>query len=207
MTDDRSRGVHLSDKQLVFVFIAATVVAGVAFLCGVRVGLGVQASRGPAAGATMTTPTQVVPEMGGAEAPVADATPPSGASAGAAGLKFSERLGKTPPAEQLKPPATAASEPPVPPEVPEDGGDEADAASGTGDFTVQVAAVKKRAEADAIATALKAKGYDAFVFVPDGADKMGVFRVRIGSFKTRREADNFALKFKREEKRTPWVTR
>lgn len=204
MTDDRSRGVHLSDKQLVFVFMAATVAAVVVFLFGVLVGRGVRVARAPEAETTMITPPQAVADSTNAGAPVADGAPPGDAGVGAAGLKFSERLGKEPPPEQLKTPAPAPAVSEAPPDVAEA---DADVAPGTGDFTVQVAAVKKRAEADLIVRSLKAKGYDAYVFVPGGADKVGGFRVRVGVFRTRREADNLARKIEREEKIKPWVTR
>jgi cell division septation protein DedD len=68
--------------------------------------------------------------------------------------------------------------------------------------------VKRRDEADAIVKRLKAKGYDAYVFVPEGGDNLGVFRVRVGSFKDKRQADLLAERLLREEKRyKPWVTR
>jgi len=43
--DDRFREIQLNGKQLVFVFMAATVVSVVIFLCGVLVGRGVRAER------------------------------------------------------------------------------------------------------------------------------------------------------------------
>ena len=52
--------------------------------------------------------------------------------------------------------------------------------------------VKRRDEEDAIVKRLKAKGYDAYVLVPEGADSLGVFRVRIGSYKDKHQADMIA---------------
>jgi cell division septation protein DedD len=217
MADDRSRGVHLTDKQVVFVFMSATVVAGVVFLCGVVVGLGVQKARGPLPDATMMSAAQVVSDGIAGEAPVGDPAIRSGvASPAAAASEFTypERLGKTPPPEQLKGPAQAPApvpgqrEPVVPPEVPADGAGVPETAASTGDYTVQVAAVKKRAEADRIVKDLKAKGYDAYVFLPDGGDQLGVFRVRVGSFKDKQKADVLAQQLTREGKGfKPWVTR
>ena len=43
--DDGFREIQLSGKQLVFLFMAATVVSVVLFLCGVLVGRGVRAAR------------------------------------------------------------------------------------------------------------------------------------------------------------------
>lgn len=204
MTDDRSRGVHLTDKQLVFVVMAATVVAGVVFLCGVLVGRGAPAGRGTAADASMITPPQVVSD-GGADTVMADPA--------AADLSYADRLGRTPPSETLKAPAAVmAPAPPVdagpPPDIAEAAGGVPDAPASPGvTYTVQIAAEKKRSEADAIVKRLKASGFDAFVFVPEGGDPFGVFRVRVGAFATRREADTMAQRIARETRyKQPWVT-
>jgi cell division septation protein DedD len=230
MAGDESRGVHLSDKQLVFAFMAAAVVAVVVFLLGVFVGRGVRQATGSIADGGTAAASEVVPDGPAAEPPAADgATRPAGGGAGGDDLTYPERLGKTPPADQAK-----AAPPPVgdrpgdsaPPEVPAEPvavppaaaaplsapvtGPPAAAVtpSAAAPYTVQVAAVKRRDEADAIVKRLKAKGYDAYVFVPEGGDNLGVFRVRVGSFKDKRQADLLAERLLREEKRyKPWVTR
>jgi cell division septation protein DedD len=212
MADDRSRGVHLTDKQLVFVFMSATVVAVVVFLCGVVVGLGVQTARGPQRDPAMMSAAPVVSDGGPGEAPVEDPAIRSGVASPAAATEFTyaERLGKTPPPDQMKAPAPvpATREPVVPPEVPADGAGVPETSATAGDYTVQVAAVKKRAEADRIVRDLKAKGYEAYVFVPDGGDQPGIIRVRVGSFKDKQKADVLAQRLTREGKGyKPWVTR
>ena len=50
--DDGFHEIQLNGKQLVFLFMAATVVSVVIFLCGVLVGRGVRAERAAAAGDT-----------------------------------------------------------------------------------------------------------------------------------------------------------
>jgi cell division septation protein DedD len=240
MPDERPRGLHLSDKQLVFTFMTATALLVFAFLCGVLVGRGVKTARGPLNDPSSIAAEQVVADGGPADAPVADgvARPASGRggaapAAGSDGLTYPDRLGTNPPAEHLKvsPPVREITPhetmPPPPPDVPEEPVAKPDAgpapaaakptagasttraaSSAPGDFTVQVAAVKSRGEADAIVKHLKSKGYDAFVFVPGGGDQVGVFRVRIGSFTDKRKADALAQRLLREEKRyKPWVTR
>jgi cell division septation protein DedD len=217
MADDRSRGVHLTDKQLVFVFMSATLVAVVVFLCGVVVGLGVQRARGPLTDGTMMSAAQVVSEGGPGQAPVGDPAIRSGVASpapAASEFTYAERLGKTPPPEQLKEPAQAPApdpaprEPVVPPEVPGDGAGAPETSATAGDYTIQVTAVKKREEADRIVKELKAKGYDAYVFLPDGGDQSGLFRVRVGSFKDKQKADVLAQRLTREGKGyNPWVTR
>jgi len=47
MADDHFHEIQLSGKQLVFLFMAATVVSVVIFLCGVLVGRGVRAGDAP----------------------------------------------------------------------------------------------------------------------------------------------------------------
>jgi hypothetical protein len=65
-TDEGFREIQLSGKQLVFLFMAATVVSVVIFLCGVLVGRGVRVERLPA-----SDPVQVavVPDPSAAVAP------------------------------------------------------------------------------------------------------------------------------------------
>ena len=222
MAEDESRGVHLSDKQLVFVFMASTVAAVVVFLFGVLVGRGVQLARGPLPDGGMAAASEVVPDGTAMEAPVADGAPRTASSVGGDDLSYPERLGKAPPAEQVRPVPPPVGERPgatVPPEVPAEplaqapaDGPPAAAApaarSSPALWTVQVAAVKRRDEADAIVKRLKTKGYDAFVFLPDIDDRFDGFRVRIGSYKDKRQADLLAERLLREEKRyKPWVTR
>jgi cell division septation protein DedD len=206
--------VHLTDKQLVFVVMAATVVAGVVFLFGVLVGRGVPAGRAAGEGALLT-PTQVVSD--GTDDQVSVDTPPAGAAGtsgspgapaagrGASGLSYAERLGKTPPVERLTP---AAENPPVvpppvnaPPDIAEEVGgvpDDSSVSAADAPYTVQVRAASKRSEADPIVKELKAKGFDARVLLPEDGDKVRVFRVRVGAFKTRKEADAVAQRIARE---------
>ena len=65
--DDGFHEIQLNGKQLVFLFMAATVVSVVIFLCGVLVGRGVRVERATlvdasaAAAAAETTPQQAPP--------------------------------------------------------------------------------------------------------------------------------------------------
>ena len=56
--DDGFREIQLNGKQLVFLFMAATVVSVVIFLCGVLVGRGVAAERGVTDVASMSPPAE-----------------------------------------------------------------------------------------------------------------------------------------------------
>ena len=82
----------------------------------------------------------------------------------------------------------------------------ASAEPGGAGFAIQVAALTKRSEAEAVARGLSTKGYSAYVMNPDaGAPQM--FRVRVGKFKERREAESIATRLQKEEQLKPWIVR
>lgn len=217
MGDEGFHEIQLSGKHLVALFMAATVVAVVIFLCGVMVGRDVQKQRfamAASASEPSADPTAQV-RTSGAPEPSRDAGPasPPAAGAGEENLTYPNRLsGNNPPAESLKPApaAPAAERSPRPPPEPSTSSTAAGTApaaepSGTG-FAVQVAAVAERGEADTIARRLSTKGYPAYVMSPvAGAPR--VFRVRVGKYKERREAEHVADRLRREEQFKPWITR
>ena len=106
--DEGFHEIQLNGKQLVFLFMAATVVSVVIFLCGVLVGRGVKAQLNsaneptPASTVAETTPTQPAPP---APAPAAGSDPTTVPPPPPATdeLSYFNRLEKqNPPAEQLK---------------------------------------------------------------------------------------------------------
>ncbi len=233
--DEGFHEIQLNGKQLVFLFMAATVVSVVIFLCGVLVGRGVRAQLGgvpdnaPISTVAETISTQ--PAMP-APAPAAGTDPTTAAPPPAADeLSYFNRLEKqTAPAEQLKPapdrnaapaerpaaPAVTASRTPPPQAAPSkepspvrEPAPAPAAASGEPagqGFAVQIAALNVRSEADAIARRLSSKGYAAYVLTPANGTP-SVFRVRVGKFNTRREAETMAARLQKEEQFKPWVTR
>ncbi|MQA28942.1 MAG: hypothetical protein GEU82_03755 [Luteitalea sp.] len=216
--DDGFHEIQLNGKQLVFLFMAATVVSVVIFLCGVLVGRGVRAERATGAEAAAlndpatadpvldTSPDSVISSE---QDPTVAAAPPPAAD----DLSYPERLARSGlPDESLKSafaetPAKSAPEKPAPAAAPLAEAPVAPVASGAPGpgFAVQVAAFNVRGEADAVARRLAVKGYAAYVQPP--ANGTSVYRVRVGTFKTRREADTVAARLKKEEKFTPWITR
>ena len=227
--DDGFHEIQLNGKQLVFLFMAATVVSVVIFLCGVLVGRGVRAERGivdlseRASPETATTPQQAAatpaPAPAGSD-PTAAAPPPAAAD----DLSYFNRLEqqKTPP-EQLKPASEKPTAPversatpsPGPPAAKEAAPAAAPPATapaseqnvqGSPGYAVQIAALNVQSEAEAIAKRLSSKGYAAYVLAP-ASGTPSVYRVRVGRFNTRREADAIAARLKREEQFNPWVTR
>lgn len=108
--DDSFREIQLSGKQLVFLFMAVTVILVGVFLTGLLVGRGVLMARGAPGNAAANVAIET-------ESPPAPASASQGSSSSPATagekLSYAERLGSAEPAkEQLKPEAT-----PAPPEA------------------------------------------------------------------------------------------
>jgi cell division septation protein DedD len=231
--DDGFHEIQLNGKQLVFLFMAATVVSVVIFLCGVLVGRGVRAERGDLTSAATETAVEVAPSLpaDAARTPAATTGGPAPAPpAPVDELSYFNRLEKpTAPAEKLSkaettpkpaqatapapmssvPAAASASAAPAPAPTPrrEPRAETSAAAEPPSSaYAVQVAALNVRSEADAMARRLTAKGYTAYVVAPPSGTP-AVFRVRVGSYKTRREAEAMAARLQKEEQIKPWVTR
>ena len=235
--DEGFHEIQLNGKQLVFLFMAATVVSVVIFLCGVLVGRGVRAQTGgvadntPMSTVAETTPTQ--PPMP-APAPAAGSDPTTAAPPPAADeLSYFNRLEKqNAPAEQLKPapdknaaPAerpvareSATPPPPAPAKEPLLAQKPAPAQppppaapAGAGEPAGQGFAVQIAAlnvRSEADAIAKRLNSKGYSAYVLSPATGTpSVFRVRIGKFTTRREAETMAAKLQKEEQFKPWVTR
>ena len=127
MVDAQDEGFHeiqLNGKQLVFLFMAATVVSVVIFLCGVLVGRGVRTERGLAADAAGgNISAETTPPLNAASTP---APPPPGSDPTTVApppavddLSYFNRLEKpSVPDEQLKAAASQAAVPPPTPAAP-----------------------------------------------------------------------------------------
>jgi cell division septation protein DedD len=222
--DDGFHEIQLNGKQLVFLFMAVTVVSVVIFLCGVLVGRGVRAERGLEAAALEGAGTV-------ADAPAAGPAAPTNAPATAnEKLTYPDRLaGDKPVSEPLaggRPPASPPpSSPPVsapaerPPQTPVSAPAPAATApassaaspqapsepAGPG-FAIQVTALRERSEAENLVRRLSGKGYSAYV-VPPAAGTPAVYRVRVGKFKERRDAEAAAARLQQEEQFKPWIVR
>lgn len=200
-TDDGFHEIQLNGKQLVFLFMAATVVSVVIFLCGVLVGRGVRAERAAltdgAAPAADIAPDAASPPVDAPSSadPTNAVAPPTTTD----DLSYFNRLERqNAPPEELKPAEAAPPEAPAP-----EAGAAQPARQG---YAVQLAALNSRTEADAMASRLASKGYAAYVLTPANGTP-AVYRVRVGTFDTRREAETIASKLEKEEQFKPWVTR
>lgn len=229
MADEGVREIQLDGKQLVFLFMAATVVAVVIFLCGVMVGRGVPVRAATDAQSELGLDPTAQPQE--TDGPVS--TPADGPVAANEELSYNELLGRSgSPVETLNPASESADLPaaepvsrravpgvsslkpaaavsPVTQDVPAPRPPVPTAAAARGfteprgnGYVVQVAAVPRRDEANAIARRLNGKGYPAFV-TTSGSN----FRVRVGKYSNRREAETVANRLEREERIEPWVTR
>ncbi len=216
MADDGFREIQLNGKQLVFLFMATTIVAVVIFLCGVMVGRGVRT-------ATASTTTEAPPAP-----PTPEAAPPgdSQTQATTAGAAEKVAAAANPPTALPPAPPPTSEESPAPGSAksgaappPADGAaapraanepasraDPAPSAEQAGEgWIVQVAALGKQAEADTIVQRLKSKGYAAYLLPPPSGG--GMYRVRVGKFKERRDAENVMRRLQKEEHFKPWITR
>ncbi|MCM2256461.1 MAG: SPOR domain-containing protein [Vicinamibacteria bacterium] len=215
--DDYYYEIQLTNKQLVFYFLAGATGLVLAFLAGVMVGRGVQAPPDPMAAQPVREEKIVTEEP--------KATPlPADALTYAKNLesdRAEDVLEKPAPAARPSaaatpqptappaPPTTAAARPtpapkatPKPTPAPAKAAPAAPAASGA--FTIQVGAFRDRASADSIAARLKGKGFAAFVVAPTGE---GLFNVRVGSYAARPEAERVMARLRDQEKFKPFIVK
>ena len=194
-TDDGFHEIQFTGKQLVFLFMATTVVLIFTFLAGVLVGRDLAVKRGDeliAGPAAPPTPTQTA-ETG--PPAVEPPTPPAEDE-----LSYHNRLQSNaaseekpqpkPPEPKPEPPAAA---PAPPPSTPAEASVPATGRPGT--WVIQVIALKDRAAAAALVRRLAAKGYPAFLESPAS----GLYRVRVGRFNDRREAEQVRRRLEKEE--------
>lgn len=236
-SDEGVREIQLNGKQLVFLFMAVTVVSVIIFLCGVLVGRGVQRRTTALVDAPVLTADD---DLG---APVADGATPAG-KGGTPDLSYPTTLGKADaPVETLKktppkmPPAPAAS-PATPPATPPAKAAPAATPAPVPPTPAPAAAAPppaKTTAAPATATnvpteprgsgfaiqvaALKERGEAEVVLkrlltkgysaylVSPARGTPPMFRVRVGKFSERAEAEKVASRLEREEQFKPWITR
>ena len=230
--DDYYYEIQLTNKQLVFYFLAGATGLILSFLAGVMVGRGVDQSAGEVQAARPVAEERVVTE----ETP--KPVPPA-----AEDLTYAQRLesdktddglekpkGGTPSAGRaaraVTPPVTTAAAPattapaappvtvaavprPAPPKPapaatvkPVKGPGGPVVASGN--FTIQVGAFKDKASADSVVARLKNKGFAAYVVSPEGE---GLFNVRVGNFAARPEAERVSARLRDEEKFKPFIVK
>jgi DedD protein len=218
--DDYYYEIQLTNKQLVFYFMAGATGLILSFLAGIMVGRGVDSAAGEVQASRPVAEERLVEETPPPATPAAEdlgyarrlegdrvddtlerarpsAPPATVADAGRSAPSAAppSRALRTPP-----PPVRATTAPsrvtatakPAPP---------ADAAAGS--FTIQVGAFKDGASAESIVGRLKQKGFDAYVVAPAAAD--GLFNVRVGSYRARTDAERVQARLRDEEKFKPFI--
>lgn len=199
MSDEGFREIQLNGKQLIFLFMAVTVVLVVTFLFGVLVGRGVREG----APATQTANNEVASDPG--VAPVSETPSPAPAASGSATpapatppaeeLSYADRLlRESAPEETLKPatqpaPAPVVQEPVAPraaaPPPPSPAKEQVPAASAVKDRTpASVPSTPQNAQVTSVpAPATPARASD-----PSGPG----FAVQVAAYRDRRDADTLA---------------
>jgi DedD protein len=216
--DDAFHEIQLSGKQLVFLFMATTVVSVVIFLCGVLVGRSVQADGigGSPVTEVAADPAPVSQQLP-TEPPAAE--PPTPATEDlltypdrlASPKATTEKLKDDAPAKSDSPRASAADDvsKPSAPSRPNEPPVASPAAQGArpGTWIVQVVSLRDRAAAAQIVQRLKNKGYPAFLVAPTSGGPTQLYKVQVGRYGDRAEAQQVQARLKREEQFEPWIVR
>jgi len=209
--EDGFHEIQLSGKQLVFLFMATTVLSVIIFLCGVLVGRGVRTERGePAVDSPIAATEQSVP-------PAPEAPPPATSEAPRPDqLRYHEELQKDATRPKLDKPAVEPPAPATKPETQPAAPRETPAATAAaadvptsgrqGTWVIQVQALQNRAAAGSIVKGLIAKGYPAFL-LPPAAGAPPIYRVQIGRYRERAEAEKVARRLEKEEQFSPDIKR
>jgi cell division septation protein DedD len=216
--DDAFHEIQLSGKQLVFLFMATTVISVIIFICGVLVGRSVPVE-GISAAEAPTTPASAPADVPASAEGAA--TPPPAATAGG-GPSYPERLNaqsstpeklqavpepapapvaEAPPsaapepiAAATKPPAREIAEPKTAPAQP-------------GTWAVQVVSLRDRGAANQIVQRLQGRNYPAFLVAPSPGTPTQLYKVQVGKYKDRAEAERVQARLKKEEQFDPWIVR
>jgi cell division septation protein DedD len=209
--DEGFHEIHLTGKQLVFLFMATTVISVVIFLCGVLVGRGVRSERDQPDAVDDTIAATAPAQANTPSAPGTAAIEPPNPPAEEGELSYKKRLeSEGTPTEKLKPkPAEPRAERPVPSPAPTAGVASGNASNGgrPGTWVVQLVAIRDRSAATSIVERLKRKGYPAFLVNPVPGSPAPVFKVQVGRYNDRAEAERVSDRLKKEERFQPWIQR
>ena len=218
--DDAFHEIQLSGKQLVFLFMATTVISVIIFICGVLVGRSVPVEGLSAAEAPVTTasaPADV-------PAPAEGATTAPATGKAAEGTSYSARLdapsnppekltpiAEPPPAPVVAEATRPAPEPAAPPPREASTRQSVDtpkaAAAQPGTWAVQVVSLRDRGAANQIVQRLQGRSYPAFLVAPAPGTPTQLYKVQVGKYKDRAEAERVQARLKKEEQFDPWIVR
>jgi DedD protein len=220
--DDYYYEIQLTNKQLVFYFMAGATGLILSFLAGIMVGRGVDGAAGEVQASrpaqeervvdeTPAPPTPAAEDLGYAqrlegervddtlEEPRPASTPVTVADTGAPAAKAAAPPPKSTPVVRPRPPAATRPAPTARPTA----APAAASASSAGSFTIQVGAFKDGASAESVVGRLKQRGFEAYVLAPAAAD--GLFNVRVGTYRARADAERVQARLRDEEKFKPFI--
>lgn len=210
--DDYFYEIQLTNKQLVFYFMAGATGLILSFLAGVMVGRGVDQGAAEVQAARPVQDERIVSEETPRPAPSAQELTYAQRLEGERTEERLERV-KPSPAAITRPspspkmaavvpsPAAAGTAPrTTPASAPPPTAASRPAAGGA--FALQVGAFKDRATAESMVGRLKGKGFAAYLVTP----QEGLFNVRVGTFATRAEAEKAQAQL-RGQKFDPFVVK
>lgn len=170
--------ITLGTGRLLGLFVALVVVCALFFSLGYSIG---KSSVKGAINLTETSPTQLPPSTGSTAKPSPAASPAAPTPAPATGDDSAKPADNTFPQILSAGPAATPAGATAPPEL-----NKSVATPGTG-YVVQVAAVSKQEDAEALVNALKKKDYPVFV-APSPGDRL--FHVQLGPFVELKDAES-----------------
>jgi cell division septation protein DedD len=208
--DDYFYEIQLTNKQLVFYFMAGATGLILSFLAGVMVGRGVDQGAADVQAARPIQEERIVSEETPRPAPSAQELTYAQRLEGERTEERLERV-KPSPAAATRPspsprmaaaaPSPAAAAPRTAAVSPPPAASAARPAAG-GAFGLQVGAFKDRATAESMVVRLKGNGFAAYLVTP----QEGLFNVRVGPFASRPEAEK-AQEQLRAQKFDPFVVK
>ncbi len=229
--DDYYYEIQLTNKQLVFYFMAGATGLILSFLAGVMVGRGVDTAQSEVQ-ARSVGEERVIAEEPGVKATASPdltyahrlesekvdtslekgkASPPPTRTASASfppATVPAPKRANTDKAPPERAPETAPSAKPTPAVKVQaktaPAKSEAPPRAAEPSFTIQVGAFKDKSTAESMAARLKGKGYAAYVVSPEGGDP-GLFVVRVGHYAARGDAERAEARLRDQEKFKPYI--
>jgi cell division septation protein DedD len=208
--DDYYYEIQLTNKQLVFYFMAGAAGLILSFLAGVMVGRGVDPTASASERSQPVAEEKIVSEQPSAAPTPSEYSYPQRLESEhpAAALVRPRPAGGAPTPAPATPtpkptPARAAAAPPAPPtpkptpikaapSLPQP------LSPDSSGHAVQVGAFKDKASADSVMRGLRAKGMPAYV-KPPAPQSEGLFTVRVGPYRDRADADVVAARLRAQD--------
>ena len=207
MSDDGIHEISLNGKTLVFIFMATTVLLVVTFLLGVLVGRGARKLQG--LNQKVLTSDVVEEDLVEEFEMAPEVVLPEDETVQMGNLSYPERLTSPDVMQESVNPDSGLIEEVLPSEVESIITEQTPLAGSSLEsvkvgFTVQVAAVRSREDAEAMLEQLLSDDYPAYLLEPKSPAEL--YRVRVGQYQDQKEADDMRRRL--EEAQFPaWITR